>query len=235
MEIDMKIQMIRKVYLIIFLFSSVSFITGADGIDLPNGFVYIDEIIPGIAVELRYAGDNNFIGQPIDGYESERCIISADAAYALKRAQGVLKLFGLGLKIYDAYRPQRTVDHFVRWAADTLDTKMKEQYYPSVKKSELFDKGYIAEKSGHTRGSTVDLTLIDLSTGNELDMGSPFDFFDEKSHALYNNITAQQKANRLLLNFVITEYGFYSYINEWWHFTLDNEPFKEKYFDFIIK
>jgi D-alanyl-D-alanine dipeptidase len=202
---------------------------------LPKGFVYIDDIIPDISIELRYAGNNNFIGQRIEGYESRRCIITADAAYALKSAQNDLKLFGLGLKIYDAFRPQRAVDHFIKWANDTTDIKMKEQYYPSVRKSELFENGYISRKSGHSRGSTVDLTLIDLASDIEIDMGSPYDFFDEKSNPLYSEISAQQKANRLLLNWVITEYGFIPSSNEWWHFTLQNEPFEDTYFDFVIE
>jgi D-alanyl-D-alanine dipeptidase len=203
--------------------------------DLPDGFVYIDEIIPEIVVELRYAGNDNFLGRPVDGYESDRCIITADAAYALKRAQAALKKFGLGLKIFDAYRPQRAVDHFGRWSEDAKDTKMKQQYYPSVKKSELFDKGYLGKKSRHTKGSTVDLTLIDLDSGKEIDMGSPWDFFDEKSHGEYRNITEQQRANRLLLRFVMIEFGFYEYSKEWWHFTLVNEPFPDTVHDFVIR
>jgi D-alanyl-D-alanine dipeptidase len=222
----------RKVYLI--LISVYSLLSSAYAGGLPEGFVYIDDIITEISIELRYAGNNNFIGQRIDGYESGRCIITADAAYALKRAQNNLKLFGLGLKIYDAYRPQRAVDHFIRWANDTTDIKMKEQYYPSVRKSELFAKGYLSRKSGHSRGSTVDITLIDLASGEELDMGSPYDFFDEKSNTLYSGISAQQRANRLLLKWVMTEFGFSSIFSEWWHFTLQNEHFNYIYFDFVI-
>jgi D-alanyl-D-alanine dipeptidase len=202
---------------------------------LPDGFVYIVEVIPDIVIELRYAGSNNFIGAKIDGYQSERCIITAEAAYALKRVQKRLNLFGLGLKIFDAYRPQRAVDHFMRWAEDTADIKMKEHYYPAVKKAKLFEKGYVSAKSGHSRGSTVDLTLIDLESGKDIDMGSPFDFFDEKSHTRYTTISAQQRANRMLLNLAITGSGFKAYDKEWWHFTLENEPFPETYFDFVIE
>lgn len=225
----------RKVYSTFIFISTYALLLSAYAGGLPKGFVYVDDIIPDISIELRYAGNNNFIGQRIDGYESGRCIITADAAYALKRAQNELKLFGLGLKIYDAYRPQSAVDHFIRWANDTNDIKMKEQYYPSVRKSELFEKGYISRKSGHSRGSTVDLTLIDLASGDELDMGSPYDFFDEKSNALYNEISGQQKANRMLLAWVLIECGFFPYPNEWWHFTLKNEPFPDTYFDFVIE
>ena len=228
-------KILIRAYIILFLIVSTSVVSVSGDGKLPDGFVYLDEVIKDVVIDLRYAGDNNFVGKPVDGYESKRCIISADAAYALKRVQTKLKIFGLGLKIFDAYRPQQAVDHFVRWAADTLDTKMKQQYYPSVKKSQLFDKGYIAEKSGHSRGSTADLTLIDLTTGEELDMGSSFDFFDEMSHGNYSGVTGQQRANRLLLNLVMTEYGFNPYSNEWWHFTLSNEPFPETYFNFVIK
>jgi D-alanyl-D-alanine dipeptidase len=191
----------KKVYST-FIFS-FSLILSAYAGGLPEGFVYVDDIITDISIELRYAGNNNFIGQRIDGYESGRCIITADAAYALKRAQNDLRLFGLGFKIYDAYRPQRAVDHFIRWANDTTDVKMKEQYYPSVRKSELFEKGYLSRKSGHSRGSTVDITLIDLASGEELDMGSPYDFFDEKSNPLYSRISAQQRANRMILLMIL--------------------------------
>ena len=227
---EMRRQFQRRIFLI---FPFFLYFSGYAG-ELPKGFVYIDEIIPDISTELRYAGKNNFVGKPIDGYEADRCIISAEAAYALKKVQAELNLFGLGLKIFDAYRPQRAVDHFIRWAADTMDTKMKEAYYPSVKKSKLFEKGYISRKSGHSRGSTADLTIIDLQSAEELDMGSPFDFFDERSHTLYSRLSAQQRANRMLLKAVMTGNGFTSIRSEWWHFTLNNEPFKETYFDFVI-
>ena len=136
--------------------------------NLPEGFVYMDEVVPEIVIDVKYAGNDNFIGEPIEGYASGRCIITVDAAYALKRVQDELKKFGLGLKIFDAYRPQRAVDHFIRWAENTMDKKMKGKYYPTVKKSELFDKGYVSRKSGHSRGSTVDLTLIDVVEASEI-------------------------------------------------------------------
>ncbi len=224
-----------KIYSLLVCISMYAFVLSAYAGGLPKGFVYINDIIPDVSIELRYAGNNNFVGEPIEGYGSDRCIITADAAYALKRVQNHLKLFGLGLKIFDAYRSQGAVDHFIRWAEDTTDTKMKQHYYPSVQKSELFDKGYISRKSGHSRGSTVDLTLIDLASGNEMDMGSPYDFFDEKSHVLYSGISTQQRANRLLLRQVMTEYEFIPIKSEWWHFTLQNEPFKDTYFDFMIE
>jgi len=227
--------MTSKVYSTYILFSLFSLLLSTYAGELPKGFVYIDEIIPDITIELRYAGDNNFIGARIDGYNSSRCLITADAAYALKIAEAELKLFGLGLKIYDAYRPQHAVDHFIRWATDTTDIKMKEQYYPSVRKSELFEKGYLSRKSRHSRGSTVDLTIIILTSGDELDMGSPYDFFDEKSNPLYKNITGQQKANRMLLARVLIECGFFPSPNEWWHFALKKEPFPDTYFDFVIE
>lgn len=208
---------------------------GQSSTNLPQGFVYVDEIIPDIKVELRYAGKNNFIGKPVEGYEGKRCILTTEAALALKAIQEKLTPYGIGLKIFDGYRPQRAVNNFVRWAQDLGDTITKRQYYPNVKKSELFKRGYIAGKSGHSRGSTVDLTLVELSTGKELDMGSPFDFFDEKSHLLTNKINVQQMANRLLLNYAMTAGGFKPLREEWWHFTLKNEPFMNQYFDFIIR
>jgi len=221
-------------YLSILIISAFLLTTAHAG-DLPDCFVYLDELIPNLSVELRYAGDNNFVGKPIDGYESNRCIVTAEAGYALKRAQIALNSFGLGLKIFDSYRPRRAVLHFIRWADDPEDTKMKEQYYPSVKKADLFESGYLGKKSNHSKGSTVDLTLIVLDTGEELDMGSPYDFFDEQSHVLYENITGQQKANRMLLNGVMRDLGFNPAETEWWHFALKNEPYPDTFFDFVIK
>ncbi len=141
----------------------------------------------------------------------------------------------MGLKLFDAYRPQQAVNHFVRWAKVLNDTLMKQSYYPDVPKSELFKRGYIASKSGHSRGSTVDLTLIDLDTGNELDMGSPYDFFGVQSHPFYKKITDKQRKNRMLLRRVMLKNGFKPYENEWWHFTLRDEPFPNQYFDFPVK
>lgn len=203
--------------------------------DVPSGFVDLKKAVPSLVLELRYSGENNFIGKPIDGYEARICYISTPAAVALKSGQEKLLPFGFGLKIFDAYRPQRAVNHFVRWAKDLNDTKMKASYYPDVLKSELFDKGYIAARSGHSRGSTVDLTLIDLATGKELDMGTGFDFFSPISWPTSKEVTSQQRANRLLLRSVMLSQGFRPLEEEWWHFTLANEPYPMTYFDFTVR
>ena len=205
--------------------------------DLPDGFVVLEKHIPGIHIELRYSTNENFLGHPVEGYQNMRCIISVQAAEALKGVQQELKIFGLGLKVFDAYRPQRAVDDFVRWAKDLDDTKMKTDYYPGVAKKDLFEKGYIAAKSGHSRGSTVDLTIISLDNElpAELDMGTAFDFFSPQSWGRNLSITSQQRANRMLLQKLMQKHGFKALKEEWWHFTLENEPFPARYFDFIIK
>ncbi len=201
----------------------------------PEGFVYIKDVIPSITIEPRYLGTNNFIGSPIDGYESDNYILTIEAAEALKDVQADLKTDGLGLKVYDAYRPQKAVDHFVRWAKDLEDTKMKDQYYPDVDKSKLFEKGYIAAKSGHSRGSTVDLTLIQLGDNSELDMGTLYDLFGPESHPDYKELEPKQWFNRKYLQDVMEKHGFKHLPEEWWHFTLKDEPYPNTYFDFDIE
>lgn len=201
---------------------------------LPENFVYLSDIDASIKSELRYFSTNNFIGKPIDGYKRETIIVTKPTATALAKVQKELALKGLSLKIYDAYRPQQSVDHFVRWAKVLNDTLMKNQYYPDVDKKDLFKLGYIASKSGHTRGSTVDLTIINKKTGEELNMGSPYDFFGKESHPFYNEISAAQKKNRLYLRDLMLKNGFKPYENEWWHFTLKEEPFPDTYFNFPI-
>ena len=199
------------------------------------GFVYCEEVIPDIRTELRYATSRNFVGVPIDGYRTPRCIITRQAAMALRRVQEELRPFGLGLKIFDAYRPQRAVDHFVRWARDLADTRMKAEFYPRVDKTNLFRDDYIAARSGHSRGSTVDLTIAALQGGKELDMGTGFDFFGPESWPENAAMTEQQRANRLLLQATMKKQGFRPYGKEWWHFTLEKEPFPETYFNFPIE
>ncbi len=203
--------------------------------EIHEGFVYVEGIIPNAALDIRYFSNYNFVGCPIDGYNAPKPILTNEAALALKEVQNKLNKFSLGIKIYDAYRPQTAVTHFIRWAKDLGDTKMKKEFYPNVNKKDLFAKGYIAKKSGHSRGSTVDLTLIDLNTGKDLDMGSPFDFFGKISASEYPNITYQQKANRLLLRTLMEKHGFVHYSEEWWHFTLNNEPYPDTYFDFPVE
>ena len=202
--------------------------------EIPKTFSYIEDKIPTIELEIRYHGENNFIGTAIDGYLAPKAILTIEATLALSQVQEELKSFNLGLKVFDAYRPQKAVDHFVRWGRDLDDIKMKAIYYPTVEKKNLFRDGYIAKKSGHSRGSTVDLTIIDLKSKKELDMGSSFDFFGVVSHVNYEKISTQQRANRMLLNQVMLKHGFKAYAEEWWHFTLKNEPYKKTYFNFDV-
>ena len=208
------------------------------GTKLPQGFVYLKDVAPDIAVDLRYYSSNNFIGDTIDGYYGEKCILTTEAAEALSKVQNDLKSMGYGLKVFDTYRPQRAVDHFVRWARDVQDTKMKDVFYPDIKKQHLFQQGYISSKSGHTRGSTVDLTLLYLTGENkaeEVDMGTPWDFFSPKSWPSSDKVTALQKSNRMILQKVMVIHGFRAYNAEWWHFTLKEEPFPYTYFNFPVE
>jgi len=202
---------------------------------VPDKFVELQEFIPTIQVELRYFSENNFVGSVVDGYHAERVFITREAAGALAKVQAEVAAFGLSLKVFDAYRPQRAVDHFVRWAQDLDDTKMKAVFYPAVAKDILFSEGYISARSGHTRGSTIDLTLVDGGTGEELDMGSPWDFFDPVSWPSNLTLTAQARANRSLLAAAMAKHGFRAIRTEWWHFMLADEPFPDTYFDFPIK
>ncbi|WP_442265558.1 M15 family metallopeptidase [Tenacibaculum sp. ZS6-P6] len=202
---------------------------------LPKGFSYIKDIAPSIQQELRYCYTNNFVGTSINGYEEPVLITSTKAALALKKAQDQLIKKGLSLKIFDAYRPQRAVNHFGRWARIPKDTLTKQQFYPKLNKRNLFKLGYISSRSGHSRGSSIDLTIINLKTNKELDMGGPYDFFGKVSHVFYKNITKKQKENRMLLRNIMLANGFKPYSYEWWHFTLRNEPFPKTYFDFPIK
>ena len=218
-------------FLIIILF--FGFTTFAQ--KLPKGFVYLDSIDKTIKSELRYFTNNNFIGKPIDGYKSNCVIVSEKTAIQLRKIQKILIKKGLSLKIFDAYRPQQAVNHFVKWAKVLEDTLMKKEYYPKVPKKELFKRGYIASKSGHTRGSTVDLTIVNTKTNKELDMGSPYDFFGVKSHPFYKKVTKKQQANRMYLRKIMLANGFKPYDNEWWHFTLKKEPFPKTYFNFPIE
>jgi len=222
--------------LIFFLLSLLS-ISGWAG-PLPEGFVYLEEIVPEIKTELSYFTNDNYIGERIDGYFAPRCILTKAAAEALKKVQDDLKPFGLGLKIYDAYRPQRAVDHFVRWARDLRDTRMKSKFYPEIAKKDLLSQGYIAVKSSHTRGSAVDLTLVSLGTEGivrELDMGTGFDVFGPKSRPDNPSMSPAQRAHRLLLQTLMKRHGFNPYPLEWWHFTLRKEPFPGTYFDFPVE
>ncbi|HHT01354.1 MAG TPA: M15 family metallopeptidase [Firmicutes bacterium] len=202
---------------------------------LPDGFVYVTDEIPTALLEIRYFSEDNFVGAVIDGYHAPKAILTQEAAQALKKAADNLYQQGYYIKIFDAYRPQRAVDHFVRWANDVADTKMQAKYYPDLDKSVLFELGYIAEKSGHSRGSTVDLTLVDISTGKELDMGSGFDFFGAISNHGTDLITNEQEANRNILRDAMVSAGFEIYPEEWWHYKLTDEPYPDTYFDFPVQ
>lgn len=200
-----------------------------------SDFVVVTEVIPDAILEIRYYSTYNFVGERIDGYEAPIALMTRQAADSLKVVSDELKAQGYRLKIWDTYRPQTAVNHFIRWAENVQDTAMKKIFYPMVDKSLLFEQGYIYARSSHSRGSTVDLTLIDAATGKELDMGSPFDWFGEESHPDYTNLTAEQLANRQILWDAMLGHGFTMIDSEWWHFTLANEPYPDTYFDFPIK
>ncbi|UOB14255.1 M15 family metallopeptidase [Streptomyces sp. HP-A2021] len=224
----------------------------------PKDFVALRSVDPTIIQEMRYFTPHNFVGQRIDGYAQPICVLTRPAAQALHRAQTKLLRQGYTLKVYDCYRPQRAVDHFVRWAKDLDDQAMKGEFYPNVAKTRLFADGYIAEKSGHSRGSTLDVTLVKLPAkptrpyhpgeplvpcfapederfpDNSVDMGTGFDCFDTLSHTLDPRVQGQQRANRLLLKSTLEGLGFVNLAEEWWHYTYKPEPYPDTYFDFPV-
>ena len=201
-----------------------------------SGFVVLSEVVPDVILEIRYFSTYNFVGDQIDGYNQPVALMTIEAANALKNVSDEVKQRGYRLKIFDAYRPQSAVDHFVRWGKNLADYRMKYYFYPEVDKSRLFIEGYIDEKSGHSRGSTVDLTLFDMASGKEVDMGGTFDYFGEKSHPSYRgNLTQQQINNRMYLREVMIKHGFKPLETEWWHFTLKNEPYPDTYFTFAVQ
>ena len=200
-----------------------------------HGFVSVGEVIPDVLLDIRYFSSFNFIGKRIDGYEEPAAILTREAAQALKEASREAMEQGFRLKIYDAYRPQKAVDHFVRWAKDPEDIRMKAFFYPDLEKTEIIPQGYIAEHSGHSRGSTVDLTLFDMATQQDVDMGGTFDFFGELSHPDYSGVSEVQHANLKLLQSLMVKHGFRPLETEWWHFTLENEPWPDTYFTFSVR
>lgn len=226
---------------------------------MPDGFVNIQDVIPGIQLDIRYFGPHNFVGERINGYNAGKCILTRESAAALAKVQKDLTPFSLSIKIYDCYRPQRAVNHFVHWATEIKNTKTREEFYPGVDKRNLFKDGYIDCKSGHSRGSTVDLTIVSVPVprqpdyipgqklsacylplnqrfrDNSLDMGTGFDCFDDLSHTANKKIGLQQKINRLLLKSLMEKHGFRNFEKEWWHYTLINEPYPNTYFDFLIE
>jgi len=197
-------------------------------------FVLLGEYIPSILQEIRYYSTYNFVGDRIDGYEEPVAILSREAARALKTVSNEMNALGFRLKIFDAYRPVSAVKHFELWGIEDLDLRMKSFFYPDLDKQDLFSLGYIASKSSHSRGSTVDLTLFDMKTGQELDMGSPFDWFGEESHPDYKGVTEDQFRNRMLLQQAMVRNGFLPFECEWWHFTLEDEPYPNTYFNFPV-
>ena len=199
-----------------------------------SDFVDISGVAGDVILELRYYSTYNFIGDRIDGYLEPIALLTKEAAAALKAASDEAVRNGYRIKVYDAYRPQRAVEHFVRWAKDLNDTRMKSIFYPEVSKENLFLEGYIAEHSGHSRGSTVDITLFDMAKGCEADMGGYFDYFGEISHSDYKELDEKQYNNRMLLRRIMVNCGFTPLREEWWHFTLEDEPFRDTYFDFAI-
>ena len=225
----------------------------------PDDFIDVAKHIPSLKMDIRYYTTHNFVGERIDGYNAPKCLLTINAANALKKVQDDLRPFSMSLKIYDCYRPQRAVDHFVRWARDISDIRTKKEFYPTVDKSLLFKDGYIAQKSGHSRGSTVDLTIIPVPApadesykpgqelfpcflpaagrfgGRSIDMGTGFDCFHDRAHTANTEVLPNQRINRLLLKSLMEQHGFVNYPLEWWHFTLKNEPFPDTYFDFPIE
>ena len=200
----------------------------------PSRFVLLAEFVPSIIQEIRYYSTYNFIGDRIDGYEEPCAVLTKEAARALKSVSNELNVMGYRLKVFDAYRPVIAVKHFVMWGIEDTDIRMKPFFYPDLEKEELFMKGYIATRSSHSRGSTVDLTLLDMKTGKEVDMGSPFDYFSEVSHPDYKGVTKEQYDNRMFLQDLMVRGGFVPVDCEWWHFTLKDEPFPDTYFEFPV-
>ena len=198
----------------------------------PSGFVVLADYVPGILQEIRYYSTYNFIGDRIDGYEEPCALLTIEAARALKAVANEVYVQGYRLKVFDAYRPARAVKHFVLWGIEDLDLRMKPYFYPDLPKQELFSRGYIAKQSSHSRGSAVDLTLLDMASGKELDMGSPFDLFSAVSHPDSKAVTEAQYRNRMLLQLVMVRHGFKPIDCEWWHFMLEDEPYPDTYFDF---
>lgn len=201
----------------------------------PASFVDIGATIPNLVADLRYITTKNFVGERIDGYEQPVCLLTKEAATALAAVQRDLEPKGLGLKVFDCYRPVRAVAHFVRWAKNIADIKTKKEFYPEMDKGNLFRDGYLSARSAHSRGSTVDLTLVRLADKSELDMGTPYDFFSQRSWPSDTRVSADARANRRMLAGAMRARGFRPYEKEWWHFTLRGEPFPDTYFDFPVR
>ena len=251
-----------KVLLVLLIFVALYFLQSSHtvGTDkMPGNFIDIQKVIPDVVLDIRYYSPHNFVGERVDGYLAPKCFLTTDAAQALAGVQKDLAPYSMTLKIYDCYRPQRAVNHFVRWAKDIENTKTMREFYPTIDKRNLFKDGYIAEKSGHSRGSTLDLTIVPLPApiqadyipgqklsecylpaehrfaDNSIDMGTGFDCFHELSNTENKNIGRQQKINRLLLKSLMEKHGFKNYDMEWWHYTLKKEHYPDTYFNFVIE
>lgn len=233
--------------------------TEIDVLKMPDDFVDIKDVIPAIALDIRYYTPHNFVGEKIDGYNAAKCFLTKPAALALNDIEEELNEYSLSLKLYDCYRPQRAVNQFIKWAENPDDTKMKREFYPDIDKQNLFNQDYIAKKSAHSRGSTVDVTIVPIPTppeekyvkgqdlhpcywprekrfnDNSIDMGTGIDCFSELAHTDSKQINVQQRVNRLALKSIMEKYGFISLESEWWHYTLENEPYPDTYFDFVIR
>jgi D-alanyl-D-alanine dipeptidase len=226
--------MLKFSRLIALLFAFAASVAAADASQPAAMLVDAGATVPGLVADIRYAGSHNFVGRPIDGYRAPRCLLTQSAANALTEVARDVAALGLVIKVFDCYRPTRAVADFVRWARDPKDQAAKAEFYPDVDKRTLFRNGYIASRSGHSRGSTVDLTLA-RADGAELDMGTPFDFFSPKSWTAAASVTAEQHANRMRLAAAMQRRGFRGYSKEWWHFTLRNEAFPDTYFDVPVQ
>lgn len=247
-------------FFLILLFYALQPAVNANCADkMPTAFVDVQEVIPDVQLDIRYFTPHNFVGERVNGYNAGKCILTKEAAQALAKVQKDLANFSLSLKIYDCYRPQRAVDHFVQWAKEIENTKTREEFYPTVDKRNLFKDGFIDSKSGHSRGSTVDLTIVPVPTprqadytpgqklsacflpveqrfpDNSINMGTGFDCFSELSYTENTTIDYQQRINRMLLKSLMEKYGFRNFEKEWWHYTLNNEPYPDTYFDFVIE
>lgn len=230
-------QRIQKTLFILF-FASFPIVSLFSDQSLPAGFVYADRIIPNLIFEPRYYSNNNFTGRRVDGYLAPKCIMTAQCAIALKKVQDELETRGMGLKIFDAYRPQKAVDCFIRWTCNINDQRNKAIYYPTMEKKNLFQDGYLASPSAHSRGSAVDLTIVKPDKDGkyqELDMGTCFDYFGTKERPADKKITEEHCNNCILLKNIMIKYGFIPCRREWWHFTLKEEPFPDTYFNFPVK
>lgn len=253
-----EMKQIGQIILTFCLFSLNTLFSVAKADNLPPGFVYLKTVDPSIVQEMRYAGFHNFIGRPVKGYEAGECILTREAALALKQVQNELRQSSLSLKVYDCYRPQMAVDDFIAWSRLPDQHQTKEEFYPRVDKADVFKLGYVAEKSGHSRGSTIDLTIIALPAlkqahykpgqklvscfapyherfhDNSIEMGTGYDCMDELSHGDNTSVNLVAYHNRQMFRDVMGKYGFVVYPGEWWHFTLKNEPFAKTYFNFKV-